>query len=99
MLHKFVASAGNRSLRPLVVVPTTMSTALVPIGSFAMALVRILTVIVPFARMNGEAASASDEALGRAHLRQICWTVSSVRIVGLHPRIMSKDLVRAHVKA
>jgi hypothetical protein len=42
MLHKFVASAGNRSLRPLVVVPTTMSTALVPIGSFAMALVRRL---------------------------------------------------------
>ncbi len=87
MLHKFVASAGNRSLRPLVVVPTTMSTALVPIGSFAMALVRILTVIIPFARMNGEAASASDEALGRAHLRQICWTLSSVRIVGLHPRV------------
>ena len=87
MLHKFVASAGNRPLRPLVVVPTTMSTALVPIGSFAMALVRVLTVIVAFARTNGEGASAGDEALGRAHLRQICWMLSSVRIVGLHPRV------------
>jgi len=64
-----------------------MSTALVPIGSFAMALVRVLTVIVAFARTNGEGASAGDEALGRAHLRQICWMLSSVRIVGLHPRV------------
>ena len=38
MLHRFVASAGNRPLRPLVVVTTTMPTALVPIGTFAMAL-------------------------------------------------------------